>query len=193
MGLPRSKLKRVSIVVGLGPPDIPMKGADWLHWLAFPLGFRYLGYTPIMRWFFQRGPEGCLDLSDEKRLEMLQGLVAKSEGTANPKDMKVNRDEDILRLHLRSTREAFAQGFDGVTQDGRISCTDFGFRIEDIRPDLPVQLWYGKQDTFVPLWHGEQIAKRLGGRSQLRVEDETHGSIQINFKEEIFQALVRSA
>jgi pimeloyl-ACP methyl ester carboxylesterase len=64
--------------------------------------------------------------------------------------------------------------------------------VEDIRPDLPVQLWYGKQDSIVPLHHGEQIVVRLGGRAVVRVEDETHASLQVRFQEEILENLVKS-
>ncbi len=71
-------------------------------------------------------------------------------------------------------------------------CTDFGFRIEDIRHDLPVQLWYGKYDTHVPLNHGKQIAARLGGRASLRVEDETHASISQKWKKEELEDLIKS-
>lgn len=191
MSLPRERLKCVSIVCGLGPPDIGMRGADLLHRFGFTIGWRYS--IPIfVQWFFQREPGGRLDLTDEKRLELLQQRVSKSEGTAHEKDLKVMKDEDILRLYLRSTRESFAQGFDGITQDGKVMCINYGFRIEDIRPDLPVQLWYGKHDTSVPLNHGKQIAARFGGRAHLRVEDETHASISANLKEEILKDLVRS-
>ena len=133
-----------------------------------------------------------MDLTDEKRLELLQQCVSKSEATAHEKDLDVMKDEDILRLLLRSTRESFAQGFDGVRQDGKLMSLDHGFRIEDIRHDLPVRLWYGKLDVYVPLRHGEQIAARLGGRAHLRVEDETHASISAKRKKEILEDLLGS-
>ena len=167
MSLPRERLKCVSIVCGIGPPDIGMRGANWINWIGFTFGWRW-STTFIMRWFWQLGPEGRIDLPDEKRLDILQQNVSKSERTANKKDLEVMKDEDVLRLMLRSSRESFVQGFDGMTQDGKVMCRDYGFRIEDIRPDLPVQLWYGKHDTHVPLNHGEQIAARLGGRAYLR-------------------------
>ncbi|PVH91920.1 alpha/beta hydrolase fold protein [Periconia macrospinosa] len=183
--LPREKLKCVSIVCGLGPPDIGMSGADWLHRLGFTVGYRYAPLSAV-RWFWKRDPAGRLDLTDEKRLALeLQKPITQEKDAEG-----VN--SDWTRLSLRSAREAFAQGFDGVAQDGRVLCMNFGFRIEDIRPDLPVQLWYGKLDTFVPLNHGEQIAARLGGRAHLRVKDETHGSILVNWTKEILEDLVRS-
>jgi pimeloyl-ACP methyl ester carboxylesterase len=189
--MPREKLKCVSLVCGLGPPDIGMSGADFLHRLGFPYGWRYAPAF-LIRYFLQREPAGRVDWSDEKRLELTQQSVSKSRATANPKDVALWTDEGLLRLSLRSVRESYTQGFDGVSLDGRLMCMDFGFRVEDIRPDLPVQLWYGKLDTDVPPNHGLQIAARLGGRAVLRVEDETHGGISQNWKKEELEALLKS-
>ncbi|EAS37463.3 uncharacterized protein CIMG_02817 [Coccidioides immitis RS] len=160
--LPHEKLKCVSIVCGLGPPDIAR-----------------------------------LDLSDEKRLELLQQDVSSRSGSKATlsreveKELEVMRDEDVLRLFLRTSRESFAHGCDPTVQDGRLVSTDFGFQVEDIRSDLPVQLWYGKHDSSVPLNHGVQIAARLRGRAHLRVEDESHWSISNNRREEYLEALLR--
>ncbi|KMU90093.1 alpha/beta hydrolase fold [Coccidioides immitis H538.4] len=140
-----------------------------------------------------------LDLSDEKRLELLQQDVSSRSGSKATlsreveKELEVMRDEDVLRLFLRTSRESFAHGCDPTVQDGRLVSTDFGFQVEDIRSDLPVQLWYGKHDSSVPLNHGVQIAARLRGRAHLRVEDESHWSISNNRREEYLEALLRSA
>jgi pimeloyl-ACP methyl ester carboxylesterase len=191
MSLPREKLKCVSIVCDLGPPDIGMRGANLWNWIGFTFGWRYAP-SFVARWYWQRQLAARLDLTDKKRLELLRQEVSRSAATSHAKDLAVLTDEDVLRLYLRSTRESFAQGCDGEGQDGMVMSVDWGFRIEDIRPDLPVQLWYGKHDTFVPLNHGEQIAARLGGRAHLRVEDESHLSISTNWREQILKDLVRS-
>ncbi|OCK75658.1 alpha/beta-hydrolase [Lepidopterella palustris CBS 459.81] len=188
--LPPEKLKCVSIVCGLGPPDIGMRGAGLPQWLGFTLGYPYAP-SFVLKWWWQREPAGRLDLTDEERLEILVQHISKSKASANKKDLEV-MDEDVLRMSLRSARECFSHGYDAAVQDGRLMSTEWGFRIEDIRPDLPVQLWYGKQDSSVPLNHGEQIAVRLGGRAHLRVEDETHASLQIKYQEEILENLIRS-
>jgi pimeloyl-ACP methyl ester carboxylesterase len=144
-----------------------------------------------MRWFWQRQPAARQDLTEERRLElMLQQTGSTAKTISQKKDLEAIRDEGVLRLILRSAGESFAQGFDGVLQDGSLMCMDWGFRIEDIRADLPVQLWYGRLDTSVPLNHGEQIAARLGGRAYLRVEDETHASIGISRRDDVLKALV---
>ncbi|KAK7887391.1 hypothetical protein LTR67_009811 [Exophiala xenobiotica] len=130
---------------------------------------------------------GRLDWSDEKRLEQHMKDLSK----ADKKDVEVMTDKVNARLMLRSGRETFAQGFDPTLQDGILLSKDLGFRIEDIRPDLPVQLWYGKQDVNVPLNHGETIAKRLGDRATLRVEDETHASIFFKWREQFLGDLIK--
>jgi pimeloyl-ACP methyl ester carboxylesterase len=176
-------------VVGLGPPDIGMSGARLVNRIGFPYGFRYCP-SFLNRWFWQRDPIGRVDLSDEERLEMLLQQVEKSKSKMPEKDLALMNDLEFHRLGLRSTREGFAQGYDGVLQDAKLCCLDFGFKVEDIRPDLPVYLWYGKQDVLVPPNHGVQLAKRLGNRAHLKLEDETHASLLVNKKKEIFESLI---
>lgn len=162
-----------------------MSGAGWVHRLGFPMGLRYAPFS-LVRWFWQQDPSARLDLTDEQRLELLL-----QRPVAHEKDLAFVKS-DWPRLSLRSGRECFGQGFEGVWQDGKVICTDFGFRIEEIRPDLPMQLWYGKLDTFVPPNHGVQIAARLGTRAYLRMEDETHASIVVNCAKDAFDTLSRS-
>ena len=159
--------------------------------MAFTFGFRY-SPSFVARWFWQSQPEGRIELTDEKRLELLLQRVSSEMAAAHEKDRETLKDEGFHRFVLRTTRESFAQGYEGWLQDGRLMSLDFGFRVEDIRDDLPVNLWYGKFDTNVPANHGVQIAARLGGRAYLRVEEETHLSLEVNWQEEILRELVRS-
>ncbi|EEQ31504.1 alpha/beta hydrolase fold protein [Microsporum canis CBS 113480] len=186
--LPAESLKCVSIVCGLGPPDIGMKGACWANWLGFTFGYRY--FPTATGWYLKRQLAAHLDLSDEQRFQRLRQEVLRDK-SMHEKDREIMNDESTLRLFLRTSRQSFSQGADAVVQDGQLMCKDLGFRVEDIRPDLPVQLWYGKHDVAVPLNHGIQIAARLGGRAALRIEDETHLSIWANCSEQVLKELVR--
>jgi pimeloyl-ACP methyl ester carboxylesterase len=168
----------------MGPPDIGMRGADIQHQLGWPYGLRYAPYF-MGRWFWRTMAMGRTDLSEEERLVMIQ----KESKGAPECDRDIYDDVDLMRLVVRASGEAFAQGYDGVWDDGKKSAAEFGFRLQDIREDLTVQLWYGKNDVFVPLVHGTQIAARLGGRAQFRVEDESHGGILMHWKREIFEAI----
>jgi pimeloyl-ACP methyl ester carboxylesterase len=188
--LPPTKLKAVAVVVGLGPPDIGMSGARIINRIGFPYGFRYCP-SFLNRWFWQQDAIGRIDLSDEERLNMVLLQIEKSRAKMPEKDLAIAGNLDYYRQILKSTREAFAQGYDGVLLDAKLCCFDFGFKVEDIRLDLPVQLWYGKQDVFVPPNHGVQLAKRLGSRAHLRLEDETHQSLMVNYKKEILESLIK--
>lgn len=197
-GLPKDKLKVVSLVCGIGPPDIGMSGAAWPTYLGFTIGWRWSPQI-FPRWFFQRDAADSLDLPDEERLklflseERLKGL--------DEKDKAFFADEDEMRAYLATSRQSFAQGFGGTCKDGFVMCTDWGFRIEDIRKDVPVVLWYGSRDVNVPPNHGRTIARRLRTeaelgdgemadvgpleyreRVRLRILDDTHASISMRDK-----------
>lgn len=149
-------------------------------------------FPGICRWWFSREPGARLDLSDEERMRRLRKGFEKDKAKMNPKDVAVFGDMDFMWMHLRSSREAFGQGMDGFSDDFRLLNADFGFRIEDVRKDLPVQLWHGRLDTYVPLQHGEKVAARLGHNAHLRVSDDTHASIWADRKEEYLGELVRA-
>lgn len=192
--LPAAKLKAVTIVCGLGPPDIGYAGMPLLSRIGFALAFPYLpglmqrwvGIWPIA-W-----PGARYDLTEEERLELWQKQIAEGKAKANPKDDVFHGDVDRLRLSLRSSGECFRHGGGAFAQDAQLSTWDFGFRIEDVRSDLPVRLWYGNEDINVPLNHGVQIAARLGSNACLRIEDETHASILMNREREILEDLLKT-
>lgn len=66
---------------------------------------------------------------------------------------------------------------DGFPLDFKVLNAEVGFQIEEIRKDLPIQLWYESLHANVPLQHGEETAARLGDNAYLKVEQEPHASI----------------
>ncbi len=185
--LPADKLKAVAIGCGLGTPDMSRYGMRWQNYLGLTWGYRY--FPGLTKWWFKSEAGARLDLTDEQRLQLMKQQFASS--GAHEKDVKAMKKEDVMRLMLRTAREIYAQGFDGITQDGALICTDFGFRVEDIRHDLPVRLWHGTLDVFVPPSHGEQVASRLGSNAHLRLEEETHLTLFSDRRGEILEDLVR--
>jgi hypothetical protein len=177
---------------GLGPLDIDTSSKGIATRIALAIAYPLI--PTILRLLFQRDPVGRVDLTDEARLELLiQQVVARK--PKSPAE-EIERGE-VLKSHngvlkaLRSSREAFSQGFHHVGFDGQLLAGRYGFRIEDIRQDLPFQLWYGTLDATTPVNHGRQIAARLGGRAQLRVSEDTHGSLQVKYKREAWENLLK--
>ncbi|KAI1312576.1 alpha/beta hydrolase fold protein [Xylaria venustula] len=188
--LPADKLKAVCIICGLGPPEVGKKGMNWWHWTGFTIGFPYFQWA--CRWWFSRETFGRLDLTDQERFDRFQREWSKQKLKAHPKDVAALEDADLVRWLVRNQREAYCQGFHAFSLDGHLMSKAFGFRIQDIRRDLPIHLWYGKHDTHCPASHGEGIAARLGPSARLRIEDETHGSLTWNCRVRALEALIEA-
>ncbi len=64
--------------------------------------------------------------------------------------------------HLaRVTKDGLAPGIQGWWDDGCAWLKPWGFDLESIR--VPIMLWHGRHDRFVPFAHGEWLAKRIPG------------------------------
>ncbi len=188
--LPAEKLCVVSIVCGLGSPDMGYWGMNFMSWLGWTYGQRL--FPGLCRWWFSREPEARLDLSEEERMKLLVKAFEKNKAKMHPKDVPVLGDRDFLWMHLRRAGEVYKQGMDGFSDDFRILNSDFGFKIEEIRKDLPVKIWHGRLDNMVPLHHAEKVAARLGENADLKMTDDTHASIWAERKEEYLGELVRA-
>jgi pimeloyl-ACP methyl ester carboxylesterase len=69
-----------------------------------------------------------------------------------------------------SMREVFRQGTAGWVDDDLVFVMPFGFAVEDIT--VPVLVWHGRHDRFVPVAHGEWLAARIPGcEARISVDD----------------------
>lgn len=189
----KPSLRAVAIVTGLGLPDMSQSWPAPVVFLNKHLDLRW-----AMRWIFARSPAWQPHLSDEEKMEsMRQSFDLKK---AHPADAGTARRVDypeMVRLFLCSAREAVAQGWEGFLDESRVLSREPGFRVEDIRADLPVQLWCGTDDTNVSPKAGEEIAQRLrdGGNTKVELhmeEGETHGSTQVKYRRSVLQDLLRA-
>jgi pimeloyl-ACP methyl ester carboxylesterase len=190
---PGPNLRAVAIVTGQGLPDMSQAWPTPVVFLNKHLDLRW-----AMRWIFARSPAWQPHLSDEEKMEGLrQSFDLKK---AHPADVGTARRADypdMVRLFVCSAREAVAQGWEGFLDETRVLSSDPGFRVEDIRADLPVQLWYGTDDTNVSPKAGEETAQRLraGGNSKVELhmkQGETHGSTQVKYRKDVLKDLLRA-
>lgn len=100
----------------------------------------------------------------EEREQLLkvtpEGLLEVWATLLSPTDAAVLTGEMALFL-VSVVQEALAPGDDGWWDDGVATLADWGFDFASIK--VPVQLWHGTEDRFVPFQHGQWLADHIPG------------------------------
>jgi pimeloyl-ACP methyl ester carboxylesterase len=78
----------------------------------------------------------------------------------SPADVAAVTDEFASFL-VSSVQDGLAPGSQGWWDDDCAFMTGWGFSFEAIR--VPVQLWHGAQDRFVPFQHGQWLSEHIPG------------------------------
>jgi pimeloyl-ACP methyl ester carboxylesterase len=99
------------------------------------------------------GREEILAATPEQFAEELESLLS-------PPDADVLTG-DLLRWLTETHKVALAASDQGWWDDGAAKLTSWGFDLRDIR--VPVKVWHGRQDRFVPVQHGEWLAANVPG------------------------------
>lgn len=68
---------------------------------------------------------------------------------------------ELTEYLVRCIHDGLAPGGEGWWDDGIAHLHPWGFSFESIQ--VPVQLWHGRHDHFVPFQHGEWLAGRIPG------------------------------
>lgn len=192
--LPAEELRSVSLVCGFGPYDLTVRHSRWVVWLFYQICSR----SPfLLRW---------MRAGEIKRLQSIttERFVADTEIqlvgwlyrllAPNDKDAALFRDEDFLTLCVEAMREHFRQGIEGHMEEWRVMTSkNIGFDMGEVRRDLPVHLWYGRQDGSVSWRVGEATAEAIGGNAKLYVRDEAHLSMIAGRGEEVLRKLLEGA
>lgn len=95
----------------------------------------------------------------------------------SPVDQAATSDEWASFL-VRQMKEGLAPGDQGILDDNLSLVKPWGFRAEDIR--VPVQIWHGGEDRFVPFTHGEWLAARIPDVDAHLDRSAGHTSIVLN-------------
>jgi pimeloyl-ACP methyl ester carboxylesterase len=66
---------------------------------------------------------------------------------------------ELADYYTTRTRDSLASGIEGWWEDSHAMLTPWGFDPGEI--SVPVMLWHGRQDRFVPIQHGEWLAARI--------------------------------
>ncbi|HUY56632.1 MAG TPA: alpha/beta fold hydrolase [Candidatus Micrarchaeaceae archaeon] len=89
------------------------------------------------------------------------------------------------------SHDGLAPGLDGWWDDGVAHMEPWGFDLDSIR--VPVKIWHGRHDRFVPFQHGEWLAKHVHGAEAELSEEDGHLTLLVNRVGEVHDWLLRAA
>jgi len=108
--------------------------------------------------------ERLLALSAEDMVKAFPTLVSAVDGAAFTRE---------LGEYLWSSGQiGLASSDQGWWDDGKAHLQPWGFSFDTTR--VPVQLWHGRNDRFVPFQHGEWLAGKIPGVEAHLTEEDGH-------------------
>jgi pimeloyl-ACP methyl ester carboxylesterase len=96
---------------------------------------------------------------------------------------------ELASFFVTSMRDGLAPGDQGWWDDGVAHMAPWGFTLDAIR--IPVQLWHGAQDKFVPLQHGQWLSERIPGVEAHLTEADGHLTLLENRVPEVHAWLLQ--
>jgi pimeloyl-ACP methyl ester carboxylesterase len=155
-----------------GVAPYPAEGLDWLQGMGQDnldeFAATLAGRDQLER-FLKAQAEAMLDADPEALAETLRSLLS-------PPDAAVCTGE-VAEYILAATSRGIQDRLDGWIDDDFAFLSDWGFDLGAI--EVPVQLWHGEEDRFVPIAHGWWLAQRIRGVDARLLEGEGHLTIQL--------------
>lgn len=110
--------------------------------------------------------------------------------TVSPRaDKLILRKPEVREILKRSFREGLRGDGDGVAHELFLIARPWGFRPDEIK--IPVYLWHGLADDYVPVEMGKHLAELIPGCTATFVPDQGHFMV-VSFVEEIIRKLIDS-
>lgn len=85
---------------------------------------------------------------------------------------------EFARYIVRCIQDGLAPGEQGWWDDGVADMESWGFDFESIR--VPVQVWHGREDRFVPFQHGQWLAEHVPGAEPHLSDNDGHLTLLVN-------------
>jgi pimeloyl-ACP methyl ester carboxylesterase len=95
---------------------------------------------------------------------------------------------DLAELFVRHFQEGLAPGDQGWWDDSVSHLTPWGFELAAIR--VPVKIWHGRQDRFVPVQHGEWLAEHVPCAETDLSDTDGHLTLLVNRIPEVHEWLL---
>ena len=155
-----------------GVAPYPAEGLDWLDGMGQDNLDEFAATVAgrdTLESYLREQADAMLSTEPDAIADSLRSLLS-------PPDAAVLTGEFAEYL-AEATRRAIGERLEGWIDDDFVFMNPWGFELEAIR--IPVQLWHGAQDRFVPIAHGEWLAERIPGVETHLSEEDGHLTIQL--------------
>lgn len=171
-------------VAGAAPHDV--EGLDWRDGMGKEnieeIGLAERG-PDALRPFLEREAEEMRESTPDDLLAILGDLVSEPDRAALTGDYAVES--------LASLLGSVSMGIWGWLDDDLAFVRSWGFSLDEIR--VPVSVWHGREDRFVPLAHGEWLAAHVPGSEGHMLEGEGHISLSRHRYGDVLDELLAAA
>ena len=168
-------------VSGAAPHDV--EGFDWKVGMGEEnveeIGLAERGADALSP-FLERQVEEIRESTPDDLLEILGDLVSQPDRAALTADYAAESHASLLG--------SVSTGIWGWLDDDLAFVRSWGFELDEIR--VPVSVWHGREDRFVPLAHGEWLAAHVPGARAHIVDGEGHISLSRHRYGEVLDELL---
>jgi pimeloyl-ACP methyl ester carboxylesterase len=171
-------------VAGAAPHDA--EGLDWSEGMGEEnieeMGLAEQGAEAVRPWLENQAEE-IVRSSPEELHRILGDLVSEVD--------RATLSGDFAEHSYASWRAALRNGVWGWLDDDLAFVRPWGFELDSIR--VPVSVWHGGQDRFVPMTHGRWLAEHVSGARAHLLEAEGHLSLAVGHHGDVLDDLVAAA
>jgi pimeloyl-ACP methyl ester carboxylesterase len=136
-------------------------------------------------------PAAAREKSRQDRDEAMQvdadGLVEAWKTLLSPVDAAALTGE-FAQFVVSSIQDGLAPGDDGWWDDGVAHMSPWGFALDSVR--VPVKVWHGRQDRFVPFQHGQWLVEHVSGAEAALSEQDGHLTLLLDRADELHDWLL---
>lgn len=175
--MPSKRLATAAICGGMGPLEAGTEGMKKSNRVLFTIAKKMPWLLRFLMWLgFRRK---CKTVEDAQKL-LLENLDDFPEA-----DQKLFQDPKLNRLFAEETFEAFLQGSKWVAYEAKLYARSWGFKLEDISPEIKVFIFHGEIDDQVPIGMAQYMEKRIPNCEAIYFPNETHYGAALNHIEEM--------
>lgn len=106
-----------------------------------------------------------------------EGIIEAWKTLLSPVDAQALRG-DFAQAIVDAIHDGLAGGDQGWWDDAVAHLGPWGFELDSIR--VPVKIWHGRQDHFVPFQHGQWLAEQVPGAEAALSDNDGHLSLLID-------------